>query len=248
MCVAQVDCTSVPGMKVLFWKRVFSAEATRRGGYSHVWFFDPDLEVWPGFDLPALLAVMRGTGAAIAQPAIAPPGGGGGSSNHHNRSRSAVGGGGGAGGHGHGHGNDGGCGKSTDIEFLRAQRLPRTAACVASTVPVVGPVGIVVQRRSHVALRIHLQTKIVAGEPSLLAPSCATRRLRQWLCHLHTWSAWLRGLLMFFSHVWAQVVEVMTPVFDANAWVGLHEGLISRWCRRSVCKEEDRTQLLAPSR
>ena len=35
-----------------------------------------------------------------------------------------------------------------------------------------------------------------------------------------------------------QVVEVMTPVFDANAWVGLHEGLISRWCRRSVCKEE----------
>ena len=164
--LAQVDCTAVAGMKPLFWKRVFTAQATRRGGYSHVWFFDSDLEVWPDFDLGALIAVMRGTGAAIAQPAIASASS---SSHSHSHNRSRAGGGRGDPSSGGGGGGGGGTGKSTDIEFLRAQKLPRTASCVANTVP---------------------------------------------------------------------VVEVMTPLFDAAAWIGLHDGLISRWHDTSGAKEQ----------
>ena len=63
----KILCTSVQGMKGLFWKRVFTPEAVAE--FTHIWFFDSDMEVWP-FDLLNVVDTMRALGAPIAQPAI----------------------------------------------------------------------------------------------------------------------------------------------------------------------------------
>ena len=39
----RIECASVPGMKGLFWKRIFTPEEVMARGVTHVWFFDNDL-------------------------------------------------------------------------------------------------------------------------------------------------------------------------------------------------------------
>ena len=56
----KITCASVVGMKGLFWKRVFTPEAT--ANFSHVWLFDSDVEVCLGL----LVHWLRSTDAHLA--------------------------------------------------------------------------------------------------------------------------------------------------------------------------------------
>ena len=72
---ARVSVTSVPGFKVLFWKR--ELRRSRYAHFSHVWLVDSDMAIAPSeFDLQLLLRVMNGINASIVQPS--PYGGGAG--------------------------------------------------------------------------------------------------------------------------------------------------------------------------
>ncbi|KAL1520879.1 hypothetical protein AB1Y20_022440 [Prymnesium parvum] len=66
---------NVPGLKILFWKREITAQLTSR--FSHVWFFDSDMDVHPErFDLITFLRLLEATNVTIMQPAISGEGAG----------------------------------------------------------------------------------------------------------------------------------------------------------------------------
>jgi len=66
----KLECTAHRGMKGLFWKVMFTPAAV--ANFSHVWFFDSDVEIFP-FALLQLIDVMRALSAAIGQPSVAKP-------------------------------------------------------------------------------------------------------------------------------------------------------------------------------
>ena len=62
--------TSTPGMKANFWKAALPENRT--AGYDFVWLVDADMQLdAESFSLPRLLAEMRASRAALAQPRIA---------------------------------------------------------------------------------------------------------------------------------------------------------------------------------
>ena len=68
----KLRCTSVGGMKVAFWRHVFTPAEVEAGGFTHLWLFDSDLRVQL-FGLPSVLTTMHELGAAMAQPSVKPP-------------------------------------------------------------------------------------------------------------------------------------------------------------------------------
>lgn len=65
----QLEGTSVPGMKTLFWKRILTPE--RVAAFSLVWVFDCDIVVHPSlFPLGPLAATLFSLNVTLLQPAI----------------------------------------------------------------------------------------------------------------------------------------------------------------------------------
>ncbi|KAL1504936.1 hypothetical protein AB1Y20_008703 [Prymnesium parvum] len=65
----QMEATSVPGMKTLFWRRILTPERVR--SFSLVWVFDCDIAVHPSiFPLGILAGTLTSLRATLLQPSI----------------------------------------------------------------------------------------------------------------------------------------------------------------------------------
>ena len=65
----RLNVSWIPGMKVLFWRKVLTTERT--SGLDALWLFDSDVAVHPSvFPLGMLVAALHSTNATILQPAV----------------------------------------------------------------------------------------------------------------------------------------------------------------------------------